>query len=447
MARVNHNLSAMNAQRQLGITSGQKKKSAEKLASGYQINRAADDAAGLTISEKMRWQIRGLNKASRNVQDGISLIQTADGALEQVHEILQRMNELATQAANDTNTYDDRENLKSELDQLKQEINRISKTTQFNTQNILMMKQLVTIEADDYSEVIMDDKFYGMGNRTGHVYGKTVDFSNVNSKNKEELIGKQFFVTCSQSCAQTFTFKFTDQAASSIKIDTSTSSLVVDIGVKNANLNNGADIVKEIFDNVSAKQGEFINTIKNSHKNWTNMFNDTVIGHANAVDIDGGKITFYSIMNGPTYFPRMGRVWATDMLNLEEEYRLQVSERPYQEIALNLRTINSATLGVGVIDVSTFERAGELMDSVQHAIDSLSSYRSYLGAMQNRLEKTMSVVDNTAENTQSAESKLRDTDMADEMVKFSKEKILEEFGNAMLANTNQEADAVLRLLA
>jgi len=134
---VQHNMQAMNTNRQLGITTGQQAKSTEKLSSGYRINRAGDDAAGLAISEKMRSQIRGLDKASKNAEDGISAIQTAEGALNEVHSILQRMNELATQAANDTNTSMDRSQIKLEVDQLASEINRISETTQFNTMNLL----------------------------------------------------------------------------------------------------------------------------------------------------------------------------------------------------------------------------------------------------------------------------------------------------------------------
>ena len=218
MQIITHNKNADTANRQLGIVYENRKKSTEKLSTGYRINRAADDTAGLSISEKMRRQIRGLNRASRNIQDGISLIQTADGALGEVHDILQRMNELSTQAANDTNTQSDRGALQAEINQLKSEINRISRTTQFNTHNILMAKQLVQIDTDDYSSIVMDDTFSGMGSRSGSVYGKTLNFSNVNILNKEEMIGKQFFVTCSENCSQIFSFRFTDQQNSSITL-------------------------------------------------------------------------------------------------------------------------------------------------------------------------------------------------------------------------------------
>ena len=163
---VQHNLSAMNTNRQMGVVTDALQKSTEKLSSGYKINRAADDAAGLSISEKMRAQIRGLDKASDNAQDGISLIQVAEGALNETHSILQRMNELATQAANDTNTSTDRTAIKAEIDQLTSEINRIQSTTQFNTQNLL------------------DGKFTGKNLQVGSLKGQTIkiSISNMNAK-------------------------------------------------------------------------------------------------------------------------------------------------------------------------------------------------------------------------------------------------------------------------
>ena len=449
MAVITHNMSAMNTHRSLNASSKNKKTSAEKLSSGYKINRSADDAAGLTISEKMRYQIRGLNKASTNIQDGVSLIQTADGALTEMHDILQRMNEISTQAANDTNTDTDRSAIQTELDELKKEINRISATTQFNTLNILSTysEPLVTIDTDDYAEVTMNDMFYGIGNRlpTMPVFGKTLDFSNITNENKEKLIGKSFYVTCSEYCDQLFTFTFSNKQTSSIDIDDE--DLLVEIGLNDAALNNGSDIAGKIFSLIQNKQADFEAAVQNKRPGWTNTFNDTVIGHANGVSAANGQLTFYSLKNVPPYFPGMGLIRATDLLETEKEYFLQTSDRPFQSIALNLRTINSSTLGINTMDVSSYEKAGETMDSVQNAVSTLSDYRSYLGAMQNRLEKAMSVVDNTSENTQHAESRLRDTDMAEEMVLFSKEKIIEQFGQMMLSQANQSTQNVLSLLS
>lgn len=439
MAVITHNLVAMNTDRQLGITTEEKKKSAEKLSSGYRINRAADDAAGLQISEKFRWQIRGLNKASTNIQDGISLIQTADGALSEVHDILQRMNELSTQAANDTNQDEDREALHKELVQLKSEINRIGKTTQFNTHTILWAKQIVEIDVEDYDDIEMSDVCTGVGtNNNLSAYGKTLDFKNVNEQNKDELIGKKFTVTCSLNCSQTFNFSFTDQTDSKIDITGSAykPSLSIEIGVKDASITNGEDVVKKIYELVQNEQG----TIGGNP-------NHMQVGHANGINIEGSKMIFYSIGGGPPYADGMGLVKASDLMNLEQEYHLQVSDRPYQEITLKLRTISASTLGLGNMDVDSFENAGKTMDEVKDAIDNLSEYRAYLGAMQNRLENAVSNVNNSSENSQSAESKLRDTDMAEEMVKYSKNKILEQFGQVMLAQTNQMTDGVTSLLA
>lgn len=443
MTVITHNLAAMNTDRQLGIVSENKKKSAEKLSSGYKINRSADDAAGLQISEKMRKQVKGLNKASNNIQDGMSMIQTADGALAEVHDTLQRMNELATQAANDTNTEADREAIHEELLQLKSEINRTGRTTQFNTHTILWAKQLIEIDADDYADVVMEDLFSGIANHSGSVYGKRLDFKNINENNKEDLIGKKFLVTCSENCDQIFSFQFTDQASSGTQISSShlnQKNLTVSIGIKSTALKNGIDIVNDILDQVNKNQ----NAITSGA---TLPTGDIQIGHANGISVDGSSIVFYSITSGPPYADGMGLVKATDMMNLEQDYRLQVSDRPYQEITLKLRTISASTLGLGKMNVDSFENAGKTMDEVQSAIDNLSEYRAYLGAMQNRLEKAMANVDNTSENTQRSESKLRDTDVAEEMVNYSKNKILEQFGQVMLAQSSQMTDGVASLLA
>ena len=267
---VQHNMQAMNANRQLGITTNAQAKATEKLSSGYRINRAGDDAAGLSISEKMRSQIRGLNKASDNAQDGISAIQVAEGALNETHSILQRMNELATQAANDTNTTIDRNAIQAEMDALTSEIDRIRSTTQFNTQNLL-----------------------------------DGDFKNKN---------------------------------------------------------------------------------------------------------------------------------------------LQIGALKGQNIAISVSNMDSSAIGVNNLKVSSFDSAGSAMTKIQSAIDIVSTQRSALGALQNRLEHTIANLDNVAENTQAAESRIRDVDMAEEMVEYSKNNILAQAGQYMLAQANQSTQGVLSLL-
>ena len=267
---VQHNLSAINTNRQMGVVTNALQKSTEKLSSGYKINRAADDAAGLSISEKMRSQIRGLNKASDNAQDGISLIQVAEGALNETHSILQRMNELATQAANDTNTSVDRQSIKDEIKQLNEELDRISSTTQFNKQDLL----------------------------TGGFSGKL---------------------------------------------------------------------------QVGALEGQTM------------------------------------------------------------------------DVKISL-AVSAKGLKVSAVEVSTNVKAGDAMQSIQDAIESVSKQRSKLGAIQNRLEHTINNLDTNAENTQAAESRIRDTDMADEMVQYSKNNILSQAGQSMLAQANQQTQGVLSLL-
>ena len=286
---VQHNLSAMNTNRQLGITTNAQSKSTEKLSSGYRINRAADDAAGLSISEKMRSTIRGLDKASTNAQDGVSLVQTAEGALNETHSILQRMNELATQAANDTNTTADRNAIQSEINQLTSEIDRIQSTTQFNTMNLL------------------DGSFTGKNLQVGSLSGQSITLS---------------------------------------------------IG---------------------------------------NMDSTSIFGGTNAAPTDGNTTK------------------ATGAYNSS-------------------------------LSVSDFSAAGTAMKSIQSAIELVSKQRSDLGAVQNRLEHTIANLDTTSENTSASESRIRDTDMAKEMVTYSKNNILAQAGQSMLAQANQSNQGVLSLL-
>ena len=288
---VQHNMTAANANRMLGVTTSAQAKSSEKLSSGYKINRAGDDAAGLTISEKMRSQVRGLNKASDNAQDGVSLIQVAEGALNETHSILQRMNELATQAANDTNTTADRNAIQSEINQLTSEIDRIQSTTQFNTMNLI------------------DGTYTGKNLQVGSLSGQSIVIS-----------------------------------------------------IKNMNA--------------------------------TSIFG----GNNNSV---------------------------TDVSDVNTS---------------NLASYNSN------LSVSSFSNAGSAMKAIQSAIALVSNQRSQLGAVQNRLEHTISNLDNISENTQSAESRIRDTDMAEEMVTYSKNNILAQAGQSMLAQANQSTQGVLSLL-
>lgn len=437
MTVIAHNLQAMNGMRILGQTDKSRADKAEKLSSGYRINRAADDAAGLSISEKLRWQIRGLNRAALNCQDGISLIQVTEGALDEVHDILQRMNELSVQAANDTNTTDDRSAIQREITALAREIDRISDDTNFNTRPVLKVPQLV----ETYSDINGISKMYKPYTAAGRrVYGNEIDFRKINSNNKAKLIGKEFVVKCSQNCGQIFNFKFTDADANSSVTTTYSGdkkNLFVEIGIENAALATGADVVQAILDEVRANQGVLGDPA---------YPNEDLIGHANGIMGSGSRLIMYSVSNGPKYVEGMGQIESGKLAETEYTLNLQVGALSKQAIGVTLKAINSGTLGVSDLKVNSFENAGKSMHAIQEGIETLSSYRSYLGAIQNRLEHTIDNNENISENSQSAESRIRDTDMADAMVDYSKDNILMQVSQSILAQTNQQSQGVLKLL-
>jgi flagellin len=293
---INHNIPALNSYRNLSDVNGRVNKTMEKLSSGLRINRAGDDAAGLAISEKMRGQIKGLNMATKNSQDGISLIQTAEGALNETHAILQRMRELSVQAVNDTNTDSDRGQIQKEMDRLRQEVDRISGTTEFNTKKLL---------TGDYADT-----------------------------------GLKFQVGANEN--QTVSLTFRDMGAASI-------------------------------------------------------------------GIAGTETETYTAEDGST----------------------------------QTREVASATTAVSVANAADAERA---ITTINNAIEATSAERSKYGAMQNRLEHTIKNLSVSSENLQAAESRIRDTDMAKNMVELSKDKIISQSGNAMLSQANASPQSVLQLL-
>ena len=362
---VQHNMQASNANRQLGITSGAQAKSAEKLSSGYRINRAGDDAAGLKISEKMRSQIRGLNKASSNAQDGVSLIQTAEGALNETHSILQRMNELAVQGANDTNQSVDRDAIQQELDALTEEIDRISETTQFNKQGLL------------------DGSFVGKNLQVGANANQkiTINIAEMNAsaiglKKGYTAAEASYFTTNDTNTTKTATTKFTTSTALRNSVKAAAS--------KNVNVNDYTKVSTGYLSPTGNKVNEA--TLRVSVGNLA----------ACTATIFHVKGQAAGQFNGP--------------------------------------------------NVSDYAHANGTIDMISRAINSVSSQRSALGALQNRLEHTITNLDNVSENTQSAESRIRDTDMASEMVEYSKNNILAQAGQSMLAQAKQSNQGVLSLL-
>ena len=396
---VQHNLTAMNANRQLGVTTSAQAKSAEKLSSGYRINRAGDDAAGLKISEKMRSQVRGLNRASTNAQDGVSLIQTAEGALNEAHSILQRMNELAVQGANDTNESIDRDAINQELDALTTELDRISTTTQFNKQNLLdgtFQKKNLQVGANANQKI-------------------TISIDNMNA----QTLGLRSVSKITTPEAQTGTkpTKMNYQGTSYTWVST-----------------NGKD------ENVKSAISAFKKAVSGRY---------TSTKYTERFDSDTGSVYYASLHDDSKHFATKASVMAADIKIAKSNVSSDITNNFNDYIQTTAGTAKSALPGyteTGRVSVDNYEIANNSLTAIQDAINKVSSQRSALGAIQNRLEHTIANLDNVAENTQSAESRIRDTDMASEMVEYSKNNILAQAGQSMLAQSNQSTQGVLSLL-
>ncbi len=378
---VQHNLTAMNSNRMLGVTSKSQAKSTEKLSSGYKINRAADDAAGLSISEKMRKQIRGLTQASANAQDGISAVQTAEGALAEVHDMLQRMNELAVKAANGTNSSDDRTYIQNEVDQLVSEINRVSETTKFNETYLLKGDDTKTAKT-----VNLDAKSAGL---IGKFDADATDGAQTTSvfTMKQLAAGEKITVAGTE-------YTYTD-AASLTTIETAIKAALTDANNIGADAGTPANVT-----------GDFAN---------------------------GFTVT-------------KGRVSVAADLGLD--LHVGADSASTNKISLSIASMSAKGIGIeGIkVDGENGYNATYAIDSIKNAIQIVSTQRSALGAVQNRLEHTINNLDNVVENTTSAESSIRDTDMASEMVRYSNNNILAQAGQSMLAQANQSNQGVLSLL-
>ena len=306
---INHNLTAMNTSRQYNIISSNRAKSTEKLSSGYKINRAADDAAGLSISEKMRWQIRGLNKAVTNIQDGVSLVQVTDGALSEADNILQRMRELSVQAANDTNTPQDRQALQAEIDQNIKELNRIAETTTFNGIHTLRADDQYAVDLDKATITTptaigkgiyrMDKDDISIIDRNGNpstTQGFEMSFAN---KPTSELEGKTFFLTCSAHCNQTFDFSFDSTKPTGVTINSATSSPSIYINIKPDDIPNQNGIPGKIASLLGSDSN-----VKVLYPNNGRMNNNYQIGHANMLYIDGSRMAFYPVTGSSNFSSR-----------------------------------------------------------------------------------------------------------------------------------------------
>jgi len=471
---VQHNITAMNANRMLGVTTGSQAKSAEKLSSGYQINRAADDAAGLSISEKMRRQIRGLDRASTNADDGVSSVQTAEGALTEVHDMLQRMNELATQAANGTNSNQDRTSIQNEIDQLTTEIDRVAETTKFNETYLLKGG---TGYKDKYMaahDAGLDGTIADLGGEGGskatfttyvktntdvkiagkeyHVYDKNQDtigtLQGAIDGNQNSIVtinGTDYKKGTSSLDGQTTVYKYGDDE---FTLDQMKAMVVDGTRVKtnqmdeertaaNVSLDKNIQVSAVTAKMASAlKQANLIGVDPNKTGDVTVKLKDGAAGSVAAGDA-GIKYTF-SITKGSTHIAK----------DLGLQLHVGADADMTNKIMVNVEVMNSKNLGVNNLNVvdGTGVAATYAIDAIEDAIKKVSEQRSALGAVQNRLEHTIKNVDNVVENTTAAESRIRDTDMANEMVTYSKNNILAQAGQSMLAQANQSNQGVLSLL-
>ena len=391
---VQHNLTAMNANRQLGITTGAQAKSSEKLSSGYRINRAGDDAAGLKISEKMRSQIRGLDKASDNAQDGISLIQTAEGALNEAHSILQRMNELAVQGANDTNQSIDRDAINQELEALTDELDRISQTTQFNKQNLL--------------DGNFKDKKLQVGANSNQNIEISIDSMNADALGLGKEQVKQGGTTPTAVKYQGMSYKYNTKSAAS---------------------KNKALAISQFKKSISEK-------VKCTA--FIAQYDNTTGSIYYKATVDGKELKFKSAEKARSAYVSNQKALASKAITEDFQKYVQTSATEATKFA-------NGEIRYGA-RVDDYKAANETITKVQDAINKVSTQRSALGALQNRLEHTVANLDNVSENTSSAESRIRDTDMAEEMVNYSKNNILAQAGQSMLAQANQSTQGVLSLL-
>ena len=407
---VQHNLTAMNSNRMLGLTTKTQAKSTEKLSSGYKINRAADDAAGLSISEKMRKQIRGLTQASSNAQDGISAVQTAEGALNEVQDMLQRMNELAVKSANGTNSADDRQYIQDEIDQLTTEIDRVSETTKFNEAYLLKGDSTTTDKATFIQSGYVVAK---------NLYAEGSNAALTTAQLKEALEKGQKIYTDTAANGQT------DDKIAKANRDYAYVTKLYDKDGKEVSAENV--LAGKNADGTTAAQNYY--TSDAGETGNTNNAN-VAIAVADAQKTDGTGYLEQFDVNGKLSF------------NLH----VGADSSSNNKIGVEISSMSAAGIGVKNLKVDTEYDATAAVDRISAAIQKVSTQRSALGAVQNRLEHTINNLDNVVENTTSAESQIRDTDMATEMVKYSNNNILAQAGQAMLAQSNQANQGVLSLL-
>lgn len=469
---IQHNLSAVNTNRQLGKVMEITAKSTEKLSGGYRINRAADDASGLSISEKMRRQIRGLQRAAKNIQDGISLCQVADGALNETHSILHRMNELSIQAANDTNKPEDRAAIQNEIDAMLEELDRIADTTTFN-------ENIYPLHGGSVNSITLSSPLSGDLTIEEYTQKSVFHYSqrpgiNITSDGVSYKPGETFYVT-GLRLKDSNTMWMEDQLMEVIDKNGNP------IEAKHGNIYKTAYNSLRLSDLKVDANGYIYYTLKpdssclNPNDRWhidsapagwdgklylivnTSPSGKKEVGlqpypshsyQTGSVYTEPGASGHYSD-SGYTYEYLKGSL-PSGGSSASGSSKLWIQMGADSGNGMFLFLVDATADGIGLskgsVNVSDYENAGKAMEQIKNAIETVSSYRSQFGAQQNRLEHGMAIDKNIAENTQDAESRIRDLDMADEMVIHAKNNILAQMGQAMLAQTNRRAQDILALL-
>ena len=454
---VQHNLTAMNANRMLGITSKSLSKSAEKLSSGYKVNRAADDAAGLSISEKMRKQIRGLSQASLNAEDGISAVQTAEGALTEVHDMLQRLNELSVKAANGTNSLSDRQSIQDEVDQLLTEIDRVSETTKFNETYLLKGDTDTKVKYLNAKDAGIDGKLAD---------GATIATFTMNELKLGDTIkigGREYNIGIDDP----------DEVKDAIG-SVSAGELVTVDGVQYTVVTGAANPAKNMLTvgsiqekikvgSIAIYNGKTYHVMTDKDTNQIDDVDASVITADKAYDMIAQELKLANNVGADadkhaivrknaaandevTFSIDKGRYSVKEQLNFS--LHVGADADMTNKIFVSIDALDTRGLGINGLNVkdSTGAAATYAIDAIADAVAHVSAQRSTLGAIQNRLEHTIKNLDNVVENTTAAESQIRDTDMATEMVKYSNNNILVQAGQSMLAQANQKNQGVLSLL-
>ena len=477
---VQHNMTAMNANRMLGLTTSKQAKSTERLSSGYRINRAADDAAGLSISEKMRKQIRGLDQASTNAEDGISCVQTAEGALNEVQDMLQRMNELAVQAANGTNSENDRSYIQAEIDQLTTEIDRVAETTKFNETYLLKgdgvggkyvdlgtISDGTSITVSEQQGGAVDGKTYKSDRdavliaanttRYGEDATDTIVVAGVSYDLKEYIdIDDLAGAISNNKNVNSVDLSYKNGVEATVAADakftlTSTNKTTTvsgDVTFEISSNYTGSPIDQTITITDDPEMEIEFKLATKTTKDGTLEYDDvtTINNIKAAIEAKGYSYTeldgVFTVKTNAT----MTINAATVIDDLNFNLHVGADGTSSNKINVNIEAMNADGIGISGLKVTSEKNATDAIDVIANALQQVSRQRSDLGAIQNRLEHTINNLDNVVENTTAAESRIRDTDMAEAMVEYSNLNILAQAGQSMLAQANQSNQGVLSLL-